>query len=223
MSAPIRIVLADDHAPTRAGVRTALEAGGFSIVAEASNAAEAVDGALRERPEVCLLDVFMPGEGIEAAREIKAALPRTRIVMLTVSTDDADLFEALRAGAEGYLLKTIAPDRLPHALHGVLKGEAALPRSLAARLIDEFRSRPRRRRLTRLDGAGAEVGVELTDREHEVLELMLEELSTVEIAQRLSIADVTVRRHVSAIVKKAGASDRRGAMDALRTFERNSR
>ncbi len=107
----------------------------------ASNASEAVDAATRERPDLCLLDIRMPGSGIAAAWEITARLPETKVVMLTVSRDDDDLFAALRAGASGYLLKDTDPARLAHALDDVLAGEAAIPRSLVARLAEEFRER----------------------------------------------------------------------------------
>ena len=124
-----RVVLADDHAPTRAGVRLALEHSEFGVVAEATTAAEAVSAALRHRPDVCLLDIYMPGGGIEAAGEIRERASRdTALVMLTASDSDDDLFAALRAGATGYLPKTTAADRLAPALRGVLAGEAALPR-----------------------------------------------------------------------------------------------
>jgi two-component system nitrate/nitrite response regulator NarL len=214
-----RVLLADDHAPTRAGVRMALEESAFVVVAEATTAAEAIAGALAHRPDVCLLDIYMPGGGIEAAGEIGRALPGTAIVMLTASDSDEDLFAALRAGATGYLPKTTSADRLGQALEGVLAGEAALPRALTARLIEEFRQRPGRGRTARpgTHGTpGALYGVALTDRELEVVELMLEDLNTIQISQRLSISAVTVRRHISAVVRKTGAHSRRAAVDVLR-------
>ena len=141
MSSMTRVLVADDHAPTRAGVRLALEGQGFRICAEAGSAGEAIAGALRERPDLCLLDIGMPGNGVAAAAEIKLRLPDTSIVMLTISRDDQDLFESLQAGASGYLLKDTTPARLPLALRGVLEGDAALPRALTARVIEEFRRR----------------------------------------------------------------------------------
>jgi DNA-binding NarL/FixJ family response regulator len=131
--------------------------------------------------------------------------------MLTVSRDDADLFDALRAGALGYLLKDTDPDRLPYALKGVLEGEAALPRALVARVIDEFRERGRRRRLP----LAKQRGVELTGREWEVLELMREDLTTAEIAERLFISQVTVRSHIAAVLKKLRVPDRKAALKLL--------
>ena len=201
----LRVVIADDHAPTRMGVRMALEEDGFAVVAEGGSAAAAVTAALEHKPDVALLDVHMPGSGIAAARTISTQLPSTAVVMLTVSRDDNDLFEALRAGARGYLLKDIDPARLPHALRGVLDGEAALPRALVARLMDEFRGGPAAR-------GGNPALQKLTKREAEVLELMRQGLSTREIADRMFVATVTVRTNVSAILKKLQVSDREAAV-----------
>ena len=125
----------------------------------------AVVAALEKRPDICLLDIHMPGNGIVAAKEIRSALPACAIVMLTVSRNDDDLFAALRAGAQGYLLKDTDPGRLSHALDGILAGEAALPRTLVARVLEEFRGRASRRRRPIRQG-----GQELTTREWEVLE-----------------------------------------------------
>ena len=205
------VILADDHAPTRAGVRGALERAGFRVLAEVPDAAGAVEAAERERPDVCLLDIHMPGNGISAAAQITHAQPDIAVVMLTVSRDDNDLFDALRAGALGYLLKDTDPDRLPHALRGVLEGEAALPRALVARVIDEFRDRGRRRRLPLVK----QKGVELTSREWEVLELMREDLSTAEIAERLFVSPVTVRSHIAAVLRKLRVPDRKAALKLL--------
>jgi DNA-binding NarL/FixJ family response regulator len=134
------VVLADDHPPTRQRIRESLESGGFEILGEASNADRAVEMTMHHHPDVALLDIKMPGNGIRAARDISAALPGTAVVMLTASTDDADLFDALRAGASGYLQKDMDTDRLPHALRGVLNGEAAIPRTLVAKILNEFRA-----------------------------------------------------------------------------------
>jgi DNA-binding NarL/FixJ family response regulator len=208
---PVRVLIADDHPPTRAGVRAALERGEFVVCAEAADAMEAIDLAMRERPDVCLLDIHMPGDGIHAAETISRAVPEAAVVMLTVSRSDADLFDALRVGASGYLLKDIDPVRLPLALNGVLSGEAALPRRLVTLLIEEFRERRRRRRLP-LVGRRT---VELTDREWEVLELMRQGLSTEEIGERLFIAPATVRTHVSAILRKLHVPTREAAVALL--------
>jgi DNA-binding NarL/FixJ family response regulator len=201
-------VLADDHAATRLGVRLALEEGGFDVVAEAVDARGAVDAALKHRPDLCLLDVYMPGEGIAAAAELSEQLPDMPIVMLSVSDTDEDLFEALRAGACGYLLKDTDPQRLPHALKAVLEGEAPLGRVLTARLISEFRRRGRERRMRDDDGGL----VTLSERESEVLELLRADLTTKQVAHKLGISPITVRRHVSDVLKKLRVSDRAAAL-----------
>jgi DNA-binding NarL/FixJ family response regulator len=211
MNAPIRVLLADDHAPTRSGVRHVLERDGFVVCAEVASGTAAVEAALAEQPEVCLLDIRMPGGGIAAASAIAQALPDTAIVMLTVSRDDADLFDALRAGACGYLLKDVDRAELPAALRGALAGEAPLPANLVARLIEEFRERGRRKRLLLKQNPG----VQLRNREWEVLELLRDGLSTAEIAGRLFIAEVTVRTHVSSILKKLRVPDREAAVQLL--------
>jgi DNA-binding NarL/FixJ family response regulator len=206
-----RVLIADKDAPTRAGVRIALEAGGFEICAEAATASEAVSGALRDRPDICLLEVSMPGNGIDAARTITDKLPATAVVMLTGSGDDDDLFAALRAGARGYLSKEIDPHRLFQALEGVLEGEAALSPRLVARLVQEFRAEGGRRKDTLPVGRPAT----LTDREWEVLRLLKDGLSTAEIAERLFVAPVTVRTHIRAIVRKLRVADRAAAVRLL--------
>ena len=209
---PIRVLVADDHAPTRVDVREILEADPrFQVVAEAADAAGAVEQAVSERPDVCLLDVNMPGSGVGAAWEISARLPETKVVMLTVSREDQHLFSALRAGASGYLLKDMDRARLPHALSDVLEGKAALPRELTARLVDEFRDRSPRRRKALADGPYAT----LTSREWQVLDLLRQELSTAEIARRLTLSPVTVRTHMNSILRKVRAPDREALLRDL--------
>jgi DNA-binding NarL/FixJ family response regulator len=159
----------------------------------------------------------MPGNGIEAARKINAALPETKIVMLTVSERADDLFASLRAGADGYLLKSTSAIRLPHAIRGVMSGEAALPREMTARLIREFRERPGR---SRVPLSIAAQGVRLTPREYEVLELLRKHESTPKIAADLGISEITVRRHISAILHKLGAPNRRSAIELVDRAER---
>lgn len=214
MRKPICIVIADDHPSHRAGVRAALDGHGFEIAAEVGTAPAAVEAALEHRPDVVLLDIRMPGNGIAAAAEISSQLPNTAVVMLTVSQNDDDLFAALRAGAVGYLLKDTDPERLPMALTGVLQGEGALPRTLVARVVEEFRGRGKRR-LT-LSG---ERKVELTPREWEVLEGLRDGRSTEEIAEQLYVSQVTVRTHVSAILKKLKVPDRAKAIELLDDLE----
>ena len=209
---PLRVLVADDHRAIRAGVRLALEGAGFTVCAEAGNAGDAVALARALRPDIALLDIQMPGNGITAAEAIGAELPDTAVVMLTVSQSETDLFAALRAGARGYLLKDIDPNRLPDALRGVLAGEAALPRTLAARLMREFRRResaPRRPLLGRR-------GARLSDREWQTLEYLQQGLTTQEIADRLAVTPATVRSHVSALLKKLDVTSRDQAVALLR-------
>lgn len=211
MTATISVLLADDHARTRAMVRAALEqSGGFRVCAEAADADSAVLAATREQPDVCLLDINMPGSGIAATAAITAALPGTAVVMLTVSRQDEDLFDALRAGASGYLLKGLDEDTIGDSLHRVLNGEATLPGTLVARLIEEFRDREHHR-VALADGPAAR----LTGREWDVLELMRKGATTNEIAERLFVSATTVRTHVSAILKKLGVPTREAAIKLL--------
>ncbi len=211
MTAAISVLLADDHARTRAMVRTALEqSGGFRVCAEAADADSAVLAAKREQPDVCLLDINMPGSGIAATAAITAVLPGTAVVMLTVSRQDEDLFDALRAGASGYLLKGLDEDAIGDSLHRVLNGEATLPGTLVARLIEEFRDRVHHR-VAVADGPAAR----LTGREWDVLELMRKGATTNEIAERLFVSPTTVRTHVSAILKKLGVPTREAAIKLL--------
>jgi DNA-binding NarL/FixJ family response regulator len=203
---PIRVVIADDHAPTREDIRMALEDDGrFAVVAAAPDAFGAIDAAVRERPDLCLLDVAMPGGGVAAAWEISARLPETKVVMLTVSDDDRNLFGALQAGAVGYLLKDMDAARLPHALADALEGRAPLPRALVGTLIGQFRDRSARRRTVVTQ---AEADRRLTSREWQVLDLLRQGLRNSEIARRLVVSPVTVRTHVNSIMRKLGAADR---------------
>jgi len=206
----IRVLVADDHAPTRVGVRASLGVEGFEVVGEASNARSAIKLAVELQPDVCLLDVHMPGGGIAAADEISRALPNCAVVMLTYSREDDDLFDSLRAGARGYLLKDMDPDRIGPALRGVLAGEAALPRSLVSRVLEEFQGRSRRKLFVK-----AQRPTQLTSREWEIMELLRAGLSTEEVAKRLFVAPGTVRVHVSSVLKKLRVPDRAAAIRAL--------
>ena len=158
---------------------------------------------LQESADICLLDVHMPGSGLLAAERIAALVPGAAVVMISASADDATVFAALRAGAVGFLVKDAVFGRLPEALLGVLNGEAAVPREMTARLIDEFRRGTRVRRLPRLPS-----GVSLTGRETDVLELLLQGLGTAEISARLYLALATVRTHVAALLRKFAVKDR---------------
>ena len=208
------MLIADDHPPTRDDVRRALDGNeDFVVCAVAANAVQAVQAAVRKRPDVCLLDIRMPGGGVAAAWEISARLPQVKIVMLTVSDDDADLFAALRAGADGYLLKTMNLKRLPDALAGVCSGEAAMQRTLVARVLDRFHGQEPRWR----HSVGSEpVGRRLTSREWEVLELLAQGRSTAEIAKRLVISATAVRVHIASIVHKLEVADRVAAIELFR-------
>jgi len=211
---PLQVLIADDHAPSREDVQRALERDQrFSVCASVADAAAAIQAARRERPDVCLLDIRMPGDGLAAAWEIAARLPRAKIVMLTVSDDDADLFAALRAGADGYLLKTMNLRRLPDALEGVLSGEAAIPRTLVAHIVEQFRGHEPRWRQPVADRG---LGQRLTSREWEILALLAQQQSTSDIAQRLMLSASAVRVHICAIVRKLGVSDRAEAIDMFR-------
>jgi two-component system NarL family response regulator len=212
-----RVLIADDHVPTRVGIRLALEQAGFVVCAEEDTGPAAVEAALRNEPDVCLLEVRVPGGGIEAAATIRAQLSRTQVVMLCASDDDSDVFDALQAGASGYLLKEMDPGRLGPTLAGVLRGEAALPRRLTARLIREFRMRARRG-----DAALVRPGEhDLTRREWDVLDCLCECLSTHQIAERLFISPTTVRRHVGAILSKLGVESREAAAEMVNRRSRN--
>ncbi len=210
--AELRVVVADDHAPTRAWVRSALESGGCVVVGEASDAAGAVtavdDAVAADGLDVALLDVRMPGYGVMAAYEITTTHPGLAVVMLTASRDDEDLFGALRAGASGYLLKDMDPARLPDALRGVVRGEGAMPPWLVLKVIEQFRAEPPRR-LSRWSRPGT---ARLTEREAEVLDLMVEGRTTDQIARRMFVAPVTVRTHVRAVLKKLRVPDRESAV-----------
>jgi DNA-binding NarL/FixJ family response regulator len=204
----IRLLLADAHAATLAGLRMALSGDPFTVVAEAGDAESAVAAALREHPDVCVLDADMPGGAATATADITRELRGTEVVVLASERDDATMLDVVRAGAMGYLLKGMDPDRLRYAIIGVTNGEAAVPRTLMARLMLEFRLREHRRSL---------VGsAQLTPREFAVLELLAEGASTRTMAQNLGISEVTVRRHVSSVLAKLGVSDRAAAVEALR-------
>jgi DNA-binding NarL/FixJ family response regulator len=209
-----KVLIADDHAPTRDDVREALERDGeFQVCAEAADASEAVQAAVREGPDICLLDVRMPGSGLGAAWEIKSRLPDSKVVMLTVSESDSDLFAALRAGADGYLLKTMNLEQLPHALTGVLDGEASITRTLMPRILEKFQTHvPRRRQLVPSD----EFASRLTSREWEVLELLAQGHSTANIARELVLSKSAVRVHIAGLVKKLGVEDRAAAVALFR-------
>jgi DNA-binding NarL/FixJ family response regulator len=210
----VRVLIADDHEPTRKDIRRMLELDArFSVCGEAADAAGAVARACEMHPDLVLLDIRMPGSGLTALWEIAARLPQARIVMLTVSEDESDLFAALRAGAHGYLLKDIDPRRLPEALYDVHRGTAAMPRQLVALMIDEFRDgNPRRRAVT----TTGELQRRLTSREWQVLDLLASDHTTAQIAERLVLSPSAVRAHIAALRRKLHARDRREAVEQFR-------
>jgi DNA-binding NarL/FixJ family response regulator len=170
-----------------------------------------VEAALDRRVELVLLASDLPDGGIEAVRRISAGLPGARVVVLTEQLTGDELVKAVEAGAVGYLGKDVAANRLPRVLRALLEGEVAFPRRHTGHLIDALRGQDARRALI-----GARTGARLSEREWEVLELLAADASTAEIAQRLAISQVTVRRHVSSLVRKLGAADRAGAVALLR-------
>jgi DNA-binding NarL/FixJ family response regulator len=211
VSEPIRVLLAEPDAPTRIGIGLVLEDAGFEICAEPLDSAAAIEDALKCRPAVCLVADRLPGGAVAALDGIYGRLPDSKLVLLTESEDPAVLFAAVRAGACGYVDTDRDPTRLPETLRGVLAGEAALSRAMTYVLLEHWRTRDRGRTLATVPGASR-----ITDRELEVLEALAEGLHTGEIAARLSISDVTVRRHVASVVAKLGVEDRAGAIRALR-------
>jgi DNA-binding NarL/FixJ family response regulator len=209
---PLRLVIADDHEATRTGFRLALGALGFDVAAEAADADSAIRAVLRERPQQCLIATHLPGGGIRAAAEVHARAPDVAIVLLDTAANEAALFAALDAGAAGYLLKDIEPRALGDALHGVHRGEAAIPRHLLSLVVAEFRARS----LGGVPGQDRMTLASLTGRQLHVLELLSTGASTVEIGRRLAIAPTTVRRHLSTIVARLGVDGRAGAIEAYR-------
>jgi DNA-binding NarL/FixJ family response regulator len=208
----LRVLVADDNTAARAGIKRAIEPHGLQVVAEASDVADAVRLALVHKPDVCVIAVDLPGSGVEVTRAINQSLPETKVVMISETARDEDLLEALRAGADGYLLMSTPASRLPHAIRGVTQGEAALPRAMTRRLILELRERGMRRSVI-VQPDRAEV--ELTAREFEVFQRLRRHEGTAQIASRLGISQVTVRRHVASVLRKLGAPNRRRAVEML--------
>ena len=195
---PIRVMIADDHDLYRRGMQVVVELDGTAqVVGEASNGADAVEVCQRVTPEVVLMDVRMPGVGgIEACRLIREAVPSARILMLTMSDDESDLFEAIKAGASGYLLKDLPGEEVSDAIRRVHDGQAIIPPGMAATLLTEF---------TRLSQEPEPISGSaplLTDREVEVLRLVARGRANREIADELVISENTVKNHVRNILEK---------------------
>jgi len=206
-----RVLIAADHLATRTGVRLALA--GAADCSEAGDTDSAVAAALREQPDVCVVDFDPPGRAIRAAAEIVSKVPRASVVVMTRRIDEEEFIAAVRAGAIGYLPEGVDPARLPYVIRSLMRGEAAVPRALVPRLIDELRGREGRRHLDLFERKP----VELTGREWEVVDLLRKGMSTRSIADLLGISAVTVRRHVSAVHGKLGVNSRAELLRLLAT------
>jgi DNA-binding NarL/FixJ family response regulator len=201
----IRVLLCDDQALVRSGFRMILEAReDIEVVGEAEDGAQALELARRRRPDVILMDVRMPRlDGVEATRRLVEEGSQARILILTTFDLDEYVYEALRAGASGFLLKDVQPAQLVEAIRVVARGEALLAPTVTRRLLDRFAQG--------LPGAPGEPPPELsslTERELEVLGLLASGLSNAELAERLVLSETTVKTHVSSILRKLGLRDR---------------
>ncbi len=193
----IRVLIADDQALFRRGLFVVLGTeDGVEVVAEAENGAEAIEKARELAPDVVLMDVRMPRvNGIEAAAQIRADLPSTKILMLTVSDEEEDLYEAIKAGANGYLLKEISVDEVAESIRAVMQGQSLISPSMASKLLSEFNNLAKAAQQKVL-------APRLTDRELQVLKLVAQGLSNREVAEQLFISENTVKNHVRNILEK---------------------
>ena len=210
---PIRVLLVDDHVLFRKGLASLIDPlEDMEVVGEAGDGREALERARELMPDLILMDIQMPGwDGLKATRLIKEEMPYVKIVMLTISDDDTDLFEAIKSGAEGYLLKNIVPEELFEMLRGVYRGEAPISGLTAARILDEFA------RLAQKESWVPSSGESLTPREKEVLQLVSRGATNKEIASRLFIAENTVKNHLRNILAKLHLQNRvQAAAYALR-------
>jgi DNA-binding NarL/FixJ family response regulator len=196
------VLIAAERLPTRVGLRLALEP--EARCTEVADGESAVDAAVRERPDVCLLGLDPSGQRLRIVNEIVSRVPSAAVILLTNHLDEEEFIAAVRAGASGYLTQSLDPKRLPYVVEGALRGEPAVPRRFVARLLDELRTRDRRRSVV-LAGKGR---VALTAREWEVAEMLLRSATTSDIATELGVAPVTVRRHVGSVERKLGVSTR---------------
>lgn len=209
---PLRVMLVDDHALVRSAVRQAIEAPDVEMVGEAATAEDAFALALAVRPDVLLLDIDLPGmNGIQMLEELAPRLPETKIVMLTVSDSERDMIEALGRGAAGYLTKDLHPEALLRALRGAQKGELAMSRRHAARVMRHFVEAARKGRSV---NSGALEG--LSPRENDVLRMLADGLTDREIASALYISPRTVETHVSNILHKLDVRKRAEAAQRYR-------
>jgi two-component system, NarL family, nitrate/nitrite response regulator NarL len=207
---PPRVLIASADASLRAGLRIALASAGLSIAAEVADADVAVSTAVSERPELVVVSAELPGDAFGAVREISARVPAARVVMLTRSPSGEELVSAVRAGAAGYLGEDVSPSRLPAVMRGILDGEVALPRRETQHLLDAMRGRDARHA-----AVAARAATALTNRELEVLDMVVAETSTGEMARRLGVSQVTVRRHVSSLLGKLRLPSRAAAVELL--------
>lgn len=201
--APLRILLVDDHVLFRKGLGSLLASRGMQIVGEAGNGIEALDKARQLAPDLILMDIRMPTvDGLSATRLIKKEMPEAKIVILTVSDDDNHLFEAIKCGAQGYLLKNMDPGDLFEMLEGTLRGEAPITRAMAAKILAEFASQANR------EAPPASTHSQLTPRETEVLQLVANGTSNRDIANVLCISENTVKNHLRNILEKLHLENR---------------
>jgi DNA-binding NarL/FixJ family response regulator len=199
----IRILLADDQALVRGGFRMILDAQpDIEVVGEAADGHAALDLCRTTTPDVVLMDIRMPElDGLEATRRVQLASPSTRVLMLTTFGDESFVWQAMNAGASGFLLKDVPPEDLVSAVRTIHGGDALLAPSITRRLIEEFARRPQ-------PGALPDEVGELTEREQEVLRLIARGLANGEIAQQLILGETTVKTHVTRILAKLGVRDR---------------
>jgi two-component system nitrate/nitrite response regulator NarL len=202
---PLRVLLVDDHILFRKGLASLLSSQPeFAVIGEAGDGLEGLEKTRALKPDLVLMDVTMPRcTGPEATRLITREMPDTQIVMLSVSDDDQDLFAAIRAGAIGYLLKSIKPDELFARLRGVASGEAPINRLMAARILREFAHSP-----AQPDARPVDWPHEITGREREVLQCVAKGMSNREIGEALNIAENTVKNHVRSILDKLHLANR---------------
>ncbi len=205
-----RILLADDHGLFLEGLQNLLQAGGYQVVGTARDGLEALQLARKLHPDVILMDVRMPDcDGLTATRLIQAEMPEIKIVMLTTSTEDQDLFEAIKSGASGYLLKNLEPNQLFDYLRGLSRGEAPLSRELSARLLREFSSQARTLDEQAVAGLpGAPPGPALSPRQREILALVAAGRSYKEVAATLNLSEHTVKYHVGEILGRLHLKNR---------------
>jgi two-component system NarL family response regulator len=195
----IRVIVADDHALFRRGLEMVLQSeSDIEVVAEANDGKEVVTLAVEHAPDLVLMDVRMPGQGgIEAAQAIKEAVPNTKILMLTISDEEEDLYDAIKAGASGYLLKEISIDDVASAIRSVHAGQSLISPSMASKLLTEFAT------MARKDAEKQQMPTpRLTDREMQVLTLVAQGLNNRDIAKQLFISENTVKNHVRNILEK---------------------